>query len=289
MENLEWATLLKEDTSFVTKKLKKYFSDLLYSCEVKGKIRLKIAFLFEHKSFPVDFPEFQISAYYQRVWEECDNKKEKRIIVVPIIFYHGKESWVVRELHEYFGKIDDYLKDFVPKFKYILIDISKLDDVDIKKIKLPSLQIAMFLMRYIFDKEKLQDKIAEFLNLDNFIGDATKEYEATTIIEYLHNNLNDKEMDTVLEKVESKLTEKNIFLELYRKRIENIGRKEFQKGIEKGIVKGFEKGIEKGIDADQKEIAKKMILKGYDNQFIKSLLDLTDKEIDKLREEIAKS
>ena len=55
-----------------------------------------------------------------------------------------------------------------------------------------------------------------------------------------------------------------------------------KKGFEKGIEEGFEKGIERGIE----KVAKQMLAEGYTIKEICKLTGLTDREIERLNNEL---
>jgi len=267
VNNIDFETLVFDNTSYTDKRLRKYFADLVYTCTYKGQIQLKLALLFEHKSDIVEFPQFQLLAYIQRIWEICAKKKETRIVVVPIIFYHGKKPWIKKEIHEYFGTVDEQLKKFIPQFEYILIDTSNLNDADIKSFTLPTLQIAIFLLKYIFNKKLLQQKFEEFFKIQNIKDIEDQNDFLIMFYEYLLNYLTEKEMETVLEKVtELKSTKENFFVKRFEKRIFN-----------------------KAVKQEKYEIARKMILKGFTNEIIRQIIGISDKELDKIRKEIEKS
>ena len=68
--------------------------------------------------------------------------------------------------------------------------------------------------------------------------------------------------------------------EEYRIRLIEQG---IEQGIEKGIEKGIEQGIEKGIEKGLKEIAVNMITKGYSDEQIAEITNLSIKRIQVLR------
>ena len=229
-------TLVNDANSYIDEKLKENFSDLVYTCHSKNNIELKIALLFEHKSDVVDYPDFQIMNYTNKIGDSCEKMGSKRILVLPIIFYHGNQKWIKRQLYEYYGNLDEELRCFVPKFDYILIDISTISDEKIHKYKLYELQISLFLFKYIFKKEELKQKFDFFFEKNKQL---TKDEEGfmVTFLEYLSNNLNNNDMETVFEKVKDYTTsDGNIF-------VENYNRRYIEEGIERGIEKERENNI----------------------------------------------
>ena len=62
----------------------------------------------------------------------------------------------------------------------------------------------------------------------------------------------------------------------------------YEEGIEKGIEKGIERGIEEGKIINNHEIAINLINLGYDDTEIKTITKLSQKEINKLKQENSK-
>jgi len=240
VNKLNLNTLVNDTNSYIDGKLKENFSDLVYTCFSINNLELKIALLFEHKSKAIDYPHFQLMKYIEKIGENCEKQGKKRVFVLPIIFYHGKEKWSKKELHEYYGKVDDEFKRFIPNFDYILIDTLELTDEKIKNYKLYELQISLFLFKYIFNKEELKQKFDIFFAKNKSLT-KNEEIFMLTFLEYLENNLNSDDMEKVIEKVNDYTTiEGNIFVENFKQRY-------FEKGIEQGIEKGIEQERTKNI------------------------------------------
>ncbi len=273
VNKLDFQTLIYENTTYIDNRLKKYFSDLVYTCSY-GKRTIKIALLFEHKSKAVEFPQFQLLEYILKIWAACLKKKEKRIVVVPIVFYHGKEAWNSKELYKYFGAVDENLRRFIPKFDYILINTSSLSDRKLKSYKSATLRIAVFLLKYIFNKKLLQEKFEDFFETNKEYDIIDNENFVLSFYEYLLNNLNEKEMKSVMEKVRKIEPFKGLTL------AERFAKRNFEEGIEKGIEEGIEKG--------KLEIAKKMIREDETTEKIIYYTGLTKIIIEKLRKDVEK-
>jgi len=285
VENLNLSTLEKHDTAYVSKYLRKYFSDMVYTCVYKKNIKIKIALLFEHKSTPIPFPHFQLLDYIIEIWRENRRNKKRRSLVLPIVFYHGKKEWVVKDITKYFGKIDDNLKRFIPKFDYILVDTSKLNLEEIESYKSVFLQISIFLLKYVFDTEALTKQVKHFfekVNDRNFNLD-----EISTFIEYLQNNIKPAEMEIIEQQIQSILPTNQYFLDLYYARQKRNAKKFLKKGREEGIAK--ERTLQEDLKYLEKiESTKKMILRGFSDKDISEILDFDIKEIERVRMELNK-
>ena len=60
VEKVDIKSLTLSNTSYVTSELKDYFSDVVWECQYgASKTPIKVAFLFEHKSFIPKFPHLQ--------------------------------------------------------------------------------------------------------------------------------------------------------------------------------------------------------------------------------------
>ena len=132
VKNLDLTTLELEESSYTTDELKEYFSDLVYNCRYKGKTNIKITLLFEHKSFKPEYPFIQILQYKINIWKAQLKEKQPLTIIIPVLFYHGKEKWEIHKFEDYFEGIDKYLRKFVPEYNIILTDISEFSDEQIK-------------------------------------------------------------------------------------------------------------------------------------------------------------
>jgi predicted transposase/invertase (TIGR01784 family) len=82
VQNLDLTTLTLEQSSYTTEELKEFFSDLAFQCNYRGKTKIKITLLFEHKSFKPHLPHIKILRYMLTIWEM--QLKEKQALT-PII------------------------------------------------------------------------------------------------------------------------------------------------------------------------------------------------------------
>ena len=161
---LDLETLYLDNKSYIDENLGEYFSDLVYNCKYKDNNKeVKISLLFEHKSSIPDYPHIQLLKYIVMVWDENIKQKKKPQIVIPVIFYHGKKKWKVRELFEYFDYVDDDIKEFIPRFSYILTDLAKYSDKDIKEklFAREANKIFCLLLKHIFDENYIKKGIED--------------------------------------------------------------------------------------------------------------------------------
>ena len=74
--------------------------------------------------------------------------------VIPIVLYHGKESWNPGNLSTQFKKLPDAAKPFIPDFEYVFIDLSSYSDEAIKQqvFTLASLKKGVEITRHLVMK-----------------------------------------------------------------------------------------------------------------------------------------
>ena len=66
-DKLDLSALTLDSNTYIDEELKEHFSDIVYSCVCKNT-ELKIALLFEHKSYPVAYPHLQLLKYLLKIW-----------------------------------------------------------------------------------------------------------------------------------------------------------------------------------------------------------------------------
>ncbi|MEZ4829839.1 MAG: Rpn family recombination-promoting nuclease/putative transposase [Bacteroidia bacterium] len=159
-------TFSPADTSYVDPRLREYFSDLVYTCQTQWDHPVQIAFLFEHKSYPVDFPHLQILRYMLEIWDRQVREQQPLSLIIPILVYHGKEVWEYRPFRSYFaGELSDFLA-YLPLFDFQTINLqaASLEEIG-DQFPLPTLRIAFRLMKSIRDVDIGQkiDRIMEGL------------------------------------------------------------------------------------------------------------------------------
>ena len=160
LDLLDLSQIQLEKDSFVDEKLRGHFSDLIYRIATRFNTDLRIAFLYEHKSYPDEWVDFQSLRYQVGYWvqefdklnakesdseavQEKATRSKKRQLLTPIVVvlvYHGKTEWQVElRFARHFSGMEDpastlstVLGHYVPDFEPHLINISGMADETIR-------------------------------------------------------------------------------------------------------------------------------------------------------------
>ena len=165
LNNVDLPGLKLENTSYLDKQLKAHFSDIVYTTSYQSKTSISLAFLFEHKSFkPSKAPiQIQLMRYILNIWEQNQKQGKSLMPVIPIVVYHGKESWEAPSLRTFFQETyqlssQSPLLGFIPEFTFLFKDLGKYTDEEIRSVfSLLSLQSALMTLKKIFETRLAED------------------------------------------------------------------------------------------------------------------------------------
>jgi predicted transposase YdaD len=253
---LDFDTLTHAEESFLDDTLKQHFTDICYSCLTKDRKPVKITIIIEHKSrIPLKGTIIeQLHRYTGNVWANDIRQERPLSVPLPILIHQGKTKLKQESTASYFEGIPEYLTRFIPKFDYVLVDLSQLDDEQIAQIN------NIMLYRFLLALKGAKDAIFLEQHIEKLVIFAPESTESEIVmklhlicIAYLIDTSNTfyqklKTMGTPEAKLPASKKQKkssNLLLQLVNEGIE--------KGIQLGIPQGREMGIEKG-----KEIGKEI-------------------------------
>jgi predicted transposase/invertase (TIGR01784 family) len=277
---IDFKTIEPQKDSFINKKLKENFSDLLFKTKINDK-ESYIYFLLEHKSHPDKKIAFQLLTYIAAIW----NSKHKinntifSPIIIPMVFYHGNTGWNIKsslgEMLYGYKDLPPSVKKYVPDYEYLLYDLSNYSDDDIKGHVIN--QSIMLLLRDI-QKKNLNDLTNTFIRVAIFLKDLENKQKGIEYFEIFlryilgaRPDITKEDYNKVMSKVETTYPEGSeitmTLIEVFR---------------EEGRAEGIEKGIEKGMI----EVARKAIREGMNLSLIEKLTGLPRQEIEKIAAKI---
>ena len=244
--NLDYRTFKKSNTSFIDEKLKEYFSDMVYDCKTKKGKPVKLSFIFEHKSFVPQNVYLQLNRYITESYQQQSLEKDRKrlTVAIPIIIYHGQPKWIYRSFKEYFDLPEAEYEKYIPKYEYELIDLNKIADEWIIKLKTGHfLKSTLLVFKHKADKEFLyqfQEEI--FIFVEKELDFEEKRLFLKALLTYIFTAFK-FERDEI---------------ENYLGNIKAGDMVDFIKGsyadhlFTEGLEKGLEKGIKKGDEQRKK-------------------------------------
>ncbi|MBF0474933.1 MAG: Rpn family recombination-promoting nuclease/putative transposase [Deltaproteobacteria bacterium] len=244
---IDLTTLEATTDSFVDDQLKEHFSDLVYRVNMKRSQEAYVCILLEHKSHQDNRVSLQLLRYMTHMWTRIVSEKqasEYLPVIIPLVFYHGTTTW---EGSTKFSSLFDAtaeLKEHIPNFKYILVDLSALADEKIKgDVKT---RMTLLLQKHIGDPE-LVAKLADVATLYHQLSAGPNQLEILkAVAQYLifTDKLTKEEMKVFLDQATSGKGEDIM---------PTVAEQFIEEGIQKGILQGIEQGIQKGAVGKARE------------------------------------
>lgn len=239
-KGIKWGTLRQSDSDFAMKALKNRKGDFLFECELSKNSALFYIHL-EHQRAPNKEMPMRMMIYQTGIWiqfkKQYPNRKEP--LIFPMVLYHGKEPWdVVPDLHQYLDVSED-MKAFTPNFQYYLLDLSHLDDNQIKGELL--LRVMLLTMKHI-NSPSVGDYFNNILYpmIPELLEKKTGLEYLETILYYLTKATNKQETEMIIEKIQN-LPEPYPAEEIIMTILERC----IQEGRQKGILEGEKTGGQK--------------------------------------------
>ena len=268
-KSLDFESLREEKTSYTDKDLSAYFSDVVYECGYKGSL-LKLALLFEHKSFVPDFPHSQLLLYILNIWKRALKQNKPIPIVLPIILYHGQRKWKSRPLHAYLSGDTDLFARFIPGFEYLLVDLSKIPDKQIMTLfnTNPAVKLWLLTQKYIYLEEALMN------NLDSFFSPDIVYFTLEEGLQFIESFCRYIFKAT---KIDHAAILRNIPM------LPDSAKEVIMTTAEKLRKQGLEEGEKRGKHEAKLEDARRMLTKGYPIDDICDITGLSRAEVEKLK------
>ncbi len=271
-ENIE----ISKDT-FIEEDLREYFSDTLYNVRLGGKPGYVYA-LFEHKSSTDELTLLQVLGYMVEIWKlhVKQHKVSKGLpIIIPLVIYHGVEKWKVAErLSEILDGPVSELREYIPDYGYLLYDLSRYSDEEIKGGVL--LKVFLLMLKYI-KREDLGEKLSEIFMLLAELRDKERGLEyLEVLLRYLSQATERVGEDAILEALKQTIGEGGESL------MPTLAEKWYHEGEEKGMEKGMEKGVFKAKKEDIIKLHKRA------NMQAEHIADVLEIELDFVRSVLEK-
>ncbi len=267
-EQFDFNTLALAPGAFVEDNLSQHYCDLVYSIRV-AKDQGSAYILLEHESAVGKLTPFKLWRYQSAIMKQHLNQGDTLLpVVLPLIFYRGTAPYRgPLSLLECFRHKAIAQEIFALTKSIQLIALSAIpDDVLMTHKRCAVMELAQ---KYIYnwDLQQLVPKVFELferypLALEKIRG----------VLYYLVK--------------EGRGMDKQEFVQFvinhaphYQEDIMSIAQSWIEEGIEKGHQKGLQEGQQKGLQEATLEIARNMLVRGAELDFIKQVTKLSDDKI----------
>jgi predicted transposase YdaD len=270
---IDFASLSLCTGSFVDEALKERHTDLLFSVPITGR-KAFLYLLCEHQSYADPLMPFRLLRYMVRIWDSVllDDPQAKRLpAIVPLVVHHSQEGWTVATAFQNLLDLDDEalatVAEHVPRFTFLLDDISFASDEDLKARAMSALgRLVLFCLRSARTPSRIVQDIGGWVELIRevrrapngpaalvmvwrYIFEVQKQYEPEELVAMLNEAVGSEESEELLS-VADKLIARG------RKEGLQDGRRE---GLEEGLQKGREEGREEGLLHERKLLQKLLV------------------------------
>lgn len=258
---LDFETLEQSSDTYISKDLQKTMSDIVYSCQIKDSDEaVKVTMLIEHKSYKDKNTPIQIGSYiFSGLLKQVINK-EKPSIIIPILLYHGKDTWEYHTLADLFVNLEPEWKKFLPNFSYIYNDLGNIPDEQVELLGNKFLVASILALKHSFDEIWLENNVLRLLMLSEGIDGNLQ----TGLVVYLfeQSGLEEKKIRNIVEALPSTLKSKIMSTaDMF---------------IEKGKKIGFEKGVEEGLERGKTDFVTNLLKNtNFDTAKIAALADVS--------------
>lgn len=243
--------------SFVDRELREHFSDVLYKVDLIEAGSTYVYILFEHKSFPEPMIGLHLLRYMVKIWDQALKGGESRPFapIIPVVVYHGKAKWKIGAAFSSLFDTADALVGYLPDFQYLLCDLSRYSDEEIKGIV--NLRVAFLLLKHIFSDDLAERLPGILVLLRNLL-------DKRSGLEYLETAL--KYVASGTDSIEKERLEE-VVIEVLKNQGGDIMPTIAEEWIQQGIQQGMQEGIRQGIQQGVKEGLLKAIRLGLELRF----------------------
>ncbi|WXR62504.1 Rpn family recombination-promoting nuclease/putative transposase [Peptostreptococcaceae bacterium AGR-M142] len=142
VKNIKKEDLVLIDKEFILSNFKDEEADIVYKVNVDGEeVILYMLLEFQSKvdyRMPIRLFLYICEIYRMYLDEHDDNTKKQKGFrlppVIPVVLYNGENNWHVPRSFKEVIKSHEMYSDYVIDFNYLLFDIHRMDDEELKKI-----------------------------------------------------------------------------------------------------------------------------------------------------------
>jgi len=245
LHTLDYSTLEKIPGNYISKRLKKRHSDVVWRVSTGGEY-LYIYILIEFQSKNDPFMSVRMLGYLSLLYQDLIKRKQilpdnKLPPILPIVYYNGRKKWTAAtNIADLIPKLPDLPPELLPSLKYLLIDENNYTPEQLFAFK--NLVAYIMLVDKPCNLENLQICIEKLASLLQNHPELNRLFTDVIPVLLELRGVDEPELPKLKNLEELNMT----FAKLLKKSRKEALIEGIEQGIEQGIEKGFEKGIEKG-------------------------------------------
>ena len=264
------STLKLESGTFVEEDLRQYASDILWSMKTTSGDDGYIHLLLEHQSTADKNMAFRQMRYAIAAMQRHLEAGHKKLpLVIPVLFYHGKQSPYPCSTNWLDGFSNPELAEKVYSNTFPLVDVTVIDDNDIMNHR--RMAALTLLMKHI----RQRDMMELLDSLPRVMVEWISPEQVRILIHYMVN-AGEAPAPEFMRALAERLPQHEDELMTIAQQLE-------QKGIEKGIQLGEQRGIEKGRYEGKLEgkleVARTMLQNGLDRNTVMKMTGLSEDDL----------
>ncbi|MCP5050697.1 MAG: Rpn family recombination-promoting nuclease/putative transposase [bacterium] len=281
LNSLDLTVMEFDDTQYLDDRFNRSYSERVVKTRMKKHpdsedggqeyLDTDIYILFEHKSARDVEIFIQLLIYMCLMWQRDLAESKPLRVIIPIVFYHGKEDWnIPLEFKKQF-KVNSVIQDYLLNFRYVLFNAKDWKLGDERKAEMENnvfLMTALSFMKNAFNDDL--ESVREIFRLWIETGFMKNKSKTLFAIAYIAEA--------------KKLSQEKIIELLEESQFD--GGEAMETWLDKAINEKLNEGIKRGKNERGLEIAVRMLKKGIDAGTISEVTDLSREEIEKLAETV---
>ncbi len=260
MGRTDWSRLALVSGSFVDEELGQEHCDLLFSAPVAGS-NAYFYVLFEHQSTPDPMLVFRLLKYEVRIWERWlrDHPKAKRLpAIIPVVLYNGETPWKeardFTELLDIAAALRDPLIELLPRFRFLLEDLSEEEDEALRLRSVGALvSITLLALKNARHREDFEGVLLSCAALLHEVNQAPTGREALNAIASYILEVSETVKAETLGQVLARTIGKEAGAQVMTTAGEQLKEQGRQEGRKEGLREGLREGVQEGRRVGREE------------------------------------
>lgn len=150
----------------------------------------------------------QVGYYLFAHWLQQVRKGKKLQLIIPVIYYQGKQKWEVPALVKLFDAYPESMLEFIPRLEHILVSLNEISDQQINELRNKMLAAALGAQKFRFNPASLVEDFERILMLFPLNNADQNFLEVLVVYTFSVTNLTEKNISESLKNIPQPIKEK---------------------------------------------------------------------------------